>query len=214
MFSTKLYRSPSDHFKIERFAEQNVAAFCYLQLRNNSAVLLISETEVDGDPFAVSGPATEMDAHARSLTLFRFDSDAQPRLFHLKNHADMVARLYGNRKMGDPENMLAGGFLDEYRKLSFESSNLEIPAGYKVFAMGFSLADAHDGDFAAGDKVDILEKSGGTADGRVLASGVQIYYKSLRSKEFDLIAGVVASAEVVELLEEAVLESGVKLRPH
>ena len=122
-FSTELYRSPSVDFKIERFSEKNVAAFCYLQIRKNSALLLISESKIDGDPFVSDGPAAKMDANARMLTLFRVDMDSKSRMSHLKAHARMVNRIFGKTTLREPESEMIGGFLDEYRNAAPGSSN-------------------------------------------------------------------------------------------
>ena len=120
-YSTRLYCSPPGQNRGERFSEKNTTAFCYLQVRGNSAVLVISESEIKVNPFVTDVSAENLNAHARSLTLFRIDKDPQARRSHLKSFAELSAELTKFLPQGS-ENILVdnihGGFLKEYKSSS------------------------------------------------------------------------------------------------
>ena len=117
-YSTRLFRSPPAEKRIERFAEKNTAAFCYMQVRGNSAVLVISDSEIKGNPFVTDVSAEKLNAHARSLTLFRIDKDAKSRLSHLKLFAELVEETSKFLPQGSEDILIDsvhGGFFEEYK---------------------------------------------------------------------------------------------------
>ena len=117
-YSTPLYRSPANSLHIDRFSEDNIAAFCYLQIRADSAVMVISTSKIEGEPFVSNGPTAILDANARMLTLARVDTKPKPRATHLAAHAKFVTDNIGGEMLHYRLQRAIGGFLEEHKASS------------------------------------------------------------------------------------------------
>ena len=88
-----------------------------------------------------------------------------------------------------------------------------IPAGHKVIALGFTMANGLDGKVSPGDFVDIIKQNDDDAP-TVIASNVKVYHVSTASKVHDLIISFLVGPEFAEPVAILVGDRSVKLRRH
>ena len=118
VFKSCMYRCPSDSKRIERFSDKNVEAYCYLQLRGDSAILVISKTELKTDPFQLDNLIAK-NAQPRLLILSRVDENAKTRGYHIRKLIGMVDEWFGGvEALEESEKRLIGGFIDEHLRNS------------------------------------------------------------------------------------------------
>ena len=117
IFKTCTYRSPPTSLGIDRFAEQNIAGYCYLKVSGNSAILVFSKSEIETDPFEI-GVSGDSKTEKRVLSLHRIDSEPGARGHHITNMKHSITRWFGDAaEMDDNFQKVIGGFLDEQQRV-------------------------------------------------------------------------------------------------
>jgi len=100
-------------FRMERFSQKNIDSHCYLQVSGDSAVLVISKTELKSSPFDLNTLAA-LSGHYRVLTLSRIDESSKTRRHHIENMSNFISDWFGD--IGPADGTLSrtvGGFLEE-----------------------------------------------------------------------------------------------------
>ena len=113
IFRSGMYRFPASKFRMERFSQKNIDSHCYLQVSGDSAVLVISKTELKSSPFDLNTLAA-LSGHYRVLTLSRIDESSKTRLHHIENMSNFISDWFGD--IGPVDGALSrtvGGFLVE-----------------------------------------------------------------------------------------------------
>ena len=86
-----------------------------------------------------------------------------------------------------------------------------IPAGHKVIALGFTMANGLDGKVSPGDFVDIIKQNDDNAP-TVIASNVKVYHVSTESDKHDLVIAFLVGPKSAEPVGQAIGDRSVKLR--
>ena len=110
LFMTRLYVNPAKSVGLDRFAEQNVAAYCYVRVRGDSGVMLITEVEMDGENFEL-----EMGDFGRLMSIRRTLDDPGNRLFHAKRFISQFD-LTKEGELNDLQQKSIGGWLEELKR--------------------------------------------------------------------------------------------------
>ncbi len=118
LYSTRLFANPAKSIGIGKFAEQNTRGYCYLKIRGDSGVILISEMEIKGKDFSIEDIAG---MPGKILTVFRTSRNPGKRI----EHAKYFVSQYEGMRMDDFTLRSIGGWFELARDKSVEQSKLD-----------------------------------------------------------------------------------------